>query len=63
MMEARASMPTTTPTAMATVFGLLSSSSLGASDGVADAWAAAVDVGAADDGFGTAELLLDTSGS
>lgn len=56
-------MPTTTPTAMATVFGLLSSSSLGASDGVADAWAAAVDVGAADDGFGTAELLLDTSGS
>jgi len=54
-------MPTTTPTAMAMVFGLLSSS--GAADGVAEAWAALVDVGAADDGFGVTELLLSTSGS
>ena len=61
MIEARASMPTTTPTAMAIVFGLLSSS--GAADGVAEAWAALVDVGAADDGFGATELLLSTSGS
>lgn len=56
-------MPTTTPTAMAIVFGLLSSS-LGADDGVADAWTAAVDVAAADDDdVGATELLLDTSGS
>ena len=60
--EARPSMPMTTPTAMATVFGLLSSS-WGADDGVAEAWAAVVDVGAADDVFGATELLLDTSGS
>lgn len=57
-------MPTTTPTAMATVFGLLSSS--GAADGVAlgVTTAAAVDVGAALVAFGVAELLLlETTGS
>jgi hypothetical protein len=54
-------MPTTTPTAMAIVFGLLSS--WGAEDALAEASAAAVDVGAVDDAFGATELLLDTSGT
>ena len=62
-MAARPKIPTTTPTAMATVFG---GSLFGAGDGVGEAVAeeaAAVDDRAADVDEGVAELLLDTGGS
>ena len=65
-MAARPKIPTTTPTAMATVFGgSLFGAGGGVGEAVAEATAAAVDDDdrAADVDVGVAELLLDTGGS